>query len=176
MRATSKKRPPLMTTQRWIFAIVALLLIGITVFGSFYRDIQRQNWSDEDQAKAKAMEAANLKSIETVYKHVWNKESWIVEGIDQEDDDVYVFMTEDEQPLTILAAESKSLKAIEASFTTEKQGAEVKRIQPGLLDGKPVWEVYYKLGGEAGHFYYEFYTFDSGTFVNVYKLPAKTEP
>jgi uncharacterized protein YpmB len=176
MRVIEKKRPPFMTLQRWLFVSAAALLLFITVFFIYFRDIQMPQWSSIRDAKAKAADAANLVEVEKVYKHVWNTESWIVEGIDEEDNEVFVWITEDKQPEIIKASDSVSLQSVKDSFTASKPDASVKRIQPGLLDDEPVWEIFYSIGENPAHYFYEFYTFDSGTFINVYQLPAKTEP
>ncbi|MGM0880425.1 MAG: DUF5590 domain-containing protein [Bacillota bacterium] len=172
----AKKRPPFMTLQRWLFVSIAALLLFITVFFIYYRDIQMPQWSAISDAKAKAVDAANLVEVENIYKHVWNTESWIVEGIDDEDNEVFVWITEDTQPKIIKAFDSVSSRSINDSFKAAKPDAVVKRIQPGLLDGQPVWEIYYSIGQGPARYFYEFYTFDSGTFISVYRLPAKTEP
>lgn len=176
MRVITKKRPPFMTLQRWLFVSAAALLLFITVFFIYFRDIQMPQWSAISDAKAKATVAANLVEVENIYKHVWTTESWIVEGIDDEDNEVFVWITEGKQPEIIKASDSVSSRSVKDSFTASKPDAVVKRIQPGLLDGEPVWEIFYSIGQGPSHYFYEFYTFDSGTFISVYQLPAKTEP
>lgn len=176
MRAIVRKRPPFMTLQRWLFVIVACLLLFITVFFIYFRDIQNPQWSAIRDVKKQAIKAADLASINNVYHHIWNKESWVVEGKNQEDEKVFVWLTEDRLPEIIKASEGISERQLTNMFKNEKPDSELKRIQPGLLDDKPVWELYYSDGQKPQHFFYDFYSFDNGDLINSYKLPAKTEP
>lgn len=177
MRASARKSPRFMTTQRWVFVIVASLLLLLTGFGIYFRDIQMSKWSETSEIEEQAIEAAELASVEKVYKHVWKTESWIVEGTNQAEEDVFVWIIKDEQPKIIKATDAISSRALAGAFAAEHSGAEVKRIQPGLLNDEPVWEVYYKANDSGkAYYYYAFYSFGSGNFIDEYKLPAKTEP
>ena len=176
MRAITRKRQPFMTLKRWLFLIIACLLLLATLFFIYFREIQMPQWSAIEEAKQQAVEAADLAAVKTVYHHVWGKESWIVEGMNQEDEEVFVWLTKDKLPMLVKAAEGISEQALKDSFKNEKPDAHIKRIQPGLLDDKPVWEVYYDDGQKPQHFRYDFYRFDNGSLIETYKLPAKTEP
>lgn len=176
MRSTARKRRSFMTLHRWIFVIVAALLVIGTAFGIYYREVQTATWAATNEAKTKAIEAAQLQSVETVYTHVWNKKSWIVKGIDQDNQNVFVWIADDMEPKIIKEADSISMQALKDSFHSSKPDAAIKRIQPGLLDDEPVWEIYYSTGERPKHYFYDFYAFDSGSFINSYHLPAKTEP
>lgn len=183
MRADTKKRPPLMTTQRWIFVVVAVLLIIVTTIAIYYKDIKSPRWSDEKAAKAEAIEAAELTEIDKVSKHVWDQVSWFVSGKNADGEQLFVWLPKpvDEvmtaaEPIIMKASEAEAEKGIRAKFELAKPEANVKRVQPGLLDGNPVWEIFYTLKTDDSHYYYEFYSFTGGEFINEYKLPAKTEP
>jgi uncharacterized protein YpmB len=176
MRIIARKRPPFMTLQKWLFLIVACLLLLITFFFIYFREIQGPEWSAIKEAKEQATKAADLASINDVYHHIWSKESWVVEGVNQADEKVFVWLTEDNLPKIIKAEDAVSEQTLKNSFKNEKPDANIKRIQPGLLGGKPIWEVYYDDGQKPLHSLYDFYSFDNGTFIDSYKLPAKTEP
>jgi len=177
MRASTRKSRSFMSTQRWIFVIVASLLLLGTGFGIYFREIQSSKWSESSEIKEQAIKAAELNSVEKVYKHVWTTESWILKGINQAEEEVFVWMINDEQPKIIKATDAVSSRALEGTFASSHPGADVKRIQPGTFDGEPVWEVYFKANdGGKTYYYYAFYTFGNGNFIDEYKLPAKTEP
>ncbi|MGO4541270.1 cell wall elongation regulator TseB-like domain-containing protein [Paenibacillus sp. 2TAB19] len=189
MRADTKKRQPIMTTQRWIFVIVAVLLIIITTTAIYYKDIKSPRWSDEREAKADAIEAAELTEVDQISKHIWDQVSWFVSGKNADGEQIYVWLprpvdeetdeetsTQEPEPIVVKASEAEAKKAIRAKFDLAKPEAVVKRMQPGLLGDKPVWEIFYTLKADETHYYYDFYSFTSGAFLNEYKLPAKTEP
>ncbi|WP_424766029.1 DUF5590 domain-containing protein [Paenibacillus sp. sgz302251] len=176
MRGATKKRKPVKTPQRWLFLLTGFILLFIIAFGLYFREIQTPKWSADYNAEARAIEAAKLASVETVYSHTWHKKSWIVSGTDEENNKVYVWVTDDKDPVVIQAADSIAYEELKNVFLAEKPDASIKRVQPGLFDDKPVWEIFYSMGSSPERYYYEFYTFDSGAFIDEYSLPAKTEP
>lgn len=176
MRATARKRQPFMTLHKWLFVTVAALLLFITVFFIYFRDIQNPQWSAISDVKEQAIDAADLTSIKAVHHHIWNKECWVVEGVNQEAEAVFVWLTEDKLPEVIKASEGITEEEIKDLFNNGKPDSEVKRIQPGLLNDKPIWEIYYRDGQKPEYFHYDFYSFDNGTLIDSYKLPAQTEP
>ncbi|WP_144023682.1 DUF5590 domain-containing protein [Paenibacillus sp. FSL H8-0548] len=165
-----------MTMQRWLFAVVASLILIFTGVFVYFRDIQQPQWLEAKEAKQQATQFADLASVEKVYRHIWNKESWIVQGSNQQDEEIYVWLSEDQSPVSSLAAEGVTKEQISDEFKKKKQDADIIRIQPGLFDDVRVWEVYYRDGDSSIHYYYDFYKFDNGAFIDSYKLPAKTEP
>jgi uncharacterized protein YpmB len=176
MRVVARKRPPFMTLKRWIILITVCLVLLITAFFLYFREIQSPQWTAIKDAKEQAAKAADLTSVETVYHHIWNKESWIITGVNQADEEVFVWLTEDKLPEIVKASEGISEQTLKNTFKNEKPDAQIKRIQPGLLDDKKVWEVYYANGQKPQHFLYDFYSFDTGTLIKTYTLPAKTGP
>ncbi|MBD2869700.1 cell wall elongation regulator TseB-like domain-containing protein [Paenibacillus arenilitoris] len=176
LRSVTKKRPPFMTAQRWVFVIVASLLLLGTAIGIYFRDIQMPRWSAERDAEARAVEAADLAEVEQVYHHIWNKESWVVKGVDANSDEVFVWLAEENEPMTLKASEGISASELRSAFALGKPQADIKRMQPGLLNDTPVWEIFYRIAGSPDRYYYDFYRFDDGTFIDEYKLPAETEP
>jgi uncharacterized protein YpmB len=176
MRATARKRPPFMTLQRWLFIIIACLLLLLTVGFIYFRDIQDSQWAAIKAAKKQAIEAAGLTEIDKVYHHTWNKEAWIIEGINKENENVFVWLTEEKLPEVIKASEGISEQNLKNTFKGKQPNAVVKRIQPGLLDDQRVWEIYYSDGENPALYHYDFYRFDNGAFIDSYKLPSRTEP
>lgn len=176
MRATARKRPPFMTLQRWIFLFVAALLLLITIVFIYFLDIQNPQRAAIEEAERQAIEAAGLTQVEHVYHQVWDKESWIVEGTDKDDEKVFVWLADESNPEIVKASSGISMQEMKTSFKGEHPNANIIRIQPGLLDNQRVWEVYYSSGDETNHYKYDFYSFDNGALINSYTLPNRTEP
>lgn len=176
MRAIERKRPPLMTARRWWMVVIVCLVAFGTWAGLYFREIQQPRWTEMDAVRVMAIEAAELTHVENVYKHVWDQVCWIVEGVNQNEESVFAFLNEEELLYTIHAEDSISKEALRNSFKTDHPNSEIVRISPGLMNNKPVWEIYYHRGVSAAHSYLEFYTFKDGKLVDTYQLPAKKEP
>ncbi|MFF2482205.1 DUF5590 domain-containing protein [Paenibacillus sp. NPDC058071] len=173
-----------MTPKRWAAVIGVLLaaLIGASLI--YYQMIHAGSWSEERQAQQQAANAAGLTEIGKTTKYVWDKPYWIVEGKNEAGEDLYVFIElskEETAEGSVASAEPRIIKATEAygkenliaSFSAQKPDADIKRIQPGTLNGELVWEVYYSRKEDMTKYYYDFYKFGDGTFIDQYKLPAK---
>ena len=165
-----------MTLKRWLLLISACLLLLITVSFIYFRDVQSSKWLAIKEAKAQATEAAKLTEIDKVNQHIWQKDTWVVEGINEESEAVFVWLTEGQLPVVLKASEGISENSLKDSFKSKRLLAEIKRIQPGLLDDQPVWEIFYDDGEKPHHYRYDFYRFDDGAFIDSYTLPAKTGP
>jgi uncharacterized protein YpmB len=176
MRVVAKKRPKFMTLHRWIFVIVATVLLAGMAIALYFRDIQQPQWTGELAAEQRAAEEAGVAVVDQVYHHVWHQDAWIVQGFNQEDEEVFVWLLDETEPFVMKAADGLSNQDIENKFDAEHEDAVLDHIQPGLFDGKPVWEVFYHLEAEQKRYFYEFYSFESGALVERYQLPGKTEP
>lgn len=171
----------MMTAKRWLAIVIACIIILVVTIILYYRSIQTPTWNDEAIIKEKAIESTELASVTDITKHVWDTESWIVEGVDQAGEDVLVWITttgaEDavtEHKQTVKASEGSSKVDIKAAFQTMRPEAKLKRIQPGMLNGELVWEVYYSIDEGMNKYYYDFYRYMDGSFITQYRLTAKT--
>lgn len=171
MRLRSR-RPALMTPMRWIVLITALLLLCFLLFNIWYRSIHATVWSEEREMTEAAVEAAQLTEIEQVDKHVWNATTWVVQGRDSEDNQLLVWMTEDEVEITS-ADDGISQEVLQERVAAESPEIKVIRMMPGLLDGQKAWEVYYRIDGSPTRYFYRFYRFDNGQLITTYNLPNR---
>lgn len=182
MRAVEKKRPPLMTPRRWLLLAIAVIVTFLVWFGLYFREIQLPKWSEEREMRETALNTGELAEISKLYRHVWEKTTWIAEGEDEDGENRYLFMTEEGEPIFVVDDEDTlEQDAIEDKFravNSDDQKAQIIRISPGMFQDAPVWEVYYssKTNG-VNRYYYQFYTFDrNAELIETYKLPTKTGP
>lgn len=171
-----------------ILAVAGVLLAAIAASVLiYYNTVQTPFWTTERTIKAQAVEAAALTSVTAITKHVWDKQTWVVEGQNEAGEDLFVFINppEEEQAdaealvaegteQVVKASESARKADIKARFLQANPDAVVKRIMPGMLDGQLVWEVFYMLDENVNKYFYEFYTFREGTLLTTYRLPASS--
>jgi len=117
-----------------------------------------------------------LQEINAMYKHVWHTVSWIVNGVDADGNEVYVWLPEEGEPYVTLAADALGIEDVRTRLLAAKPEAVVKHIRPALLEGGQSWEIFYSYDDGSTHYYYDFYNFYDGELIETYKLPAKTEP
>lgn len=182
MRAVEKKRPPLMTPKRWLLLAIAAIVTFFVWFGLYFREIQLPKWSEDREMREAALETGELAEIRELYKHVWEKTTWIAEGVDEDGENRYLFVTEEGEPIFAVDEEDTlGQDEVEDKFravNSDAQKARIIRISPGLFRDAPVWEVYYSSKSDGmNRYYYQFYTFDRNLeLIETYKLPAKTGP
>lgn len=175
MRATARKRQPVMNPKRWLAVFLVALAAVIAVVIMYYNTIQQPFWDSESPIRKQAKEAAGLTEVTSITKQVWDTTSWIVKGENDADEDIYVWLIGPDKTVQIVkASEGADKAAIKQAVRQAKPDADMKRIQPGTLNGQLVWEVFYSEGKSPEKYSYVFYDFRTGAYVTEYHLPAKT--
>lgn len=175
MRASTKRRQPFLSWKKSLLLLLAFVItVGVWII--FYlRDINQPRKHEE----AVVMEWSinqQLKKIDDVYKHIWDETTWIVQGANQDDEQVYLFERDQALLLEVQASDVLSKDQMKSEFKQSNPDAEILRMKPGIYKNKPVWEVYYKQNDQNGeHAHYDFYSFDlQGNLLESYIIPAKT--
>ncbi|MCM3627498.1 DUF5590 domain-containing protein [Paenibacillus glycanilyticus] len=175
MRATTRKRQPVMNPKRWLAVSFVALIAVIAIVIMYYNTIQQPFWNSENPIRKQAKEAAGLTEVSSITKQVWDTTSWIVKGENEADEEIYVWLIGPEKTVQVVKASEGAEKAeIKQAVINSKPDANIKRIQPGTFNGKLVWEVFYSQGNSPEKYSYDFYDFRTGTYVTEYHLPAKT--
>lgn len=175
MRATARKRQPVMNAKRWLAVFLVALAAVTAVVIMYYNTIQRPFWDSEAPIRKQAMEAAGLSKVTAITKQVWDTTSWIVKGENDADEVIYVWLIGPDKTVQVVkASEGVDKTAIKQAVEQAKPDANMKRIQPGTFNGQLVWEVFYSEGKNPEKYSYAFYDFRSGTYITEYRLPAKT--
>lgn len=173
MRAKSRKRGSSMTPMKWTLLIAAALVAIVLLVNGYYRYIQAPVWEEQRAAEKQAKETAGFTETVSAHKFVWDETTWIVEGKDKDGEEAYVWLKEKEQPLILKSRDGVTAEAVEEKFRQSKPDADIERVTLGMLNGEPVWEVYYyKKQDGSGNYYYDFYRFSDGGSVTTYKLPS----
>ncbi|MBJ6363572.1 DUF5590 domain-containing protein [Paenibacillus sp. GCM10012307] len=168
----SRSRTSLMTPGRWVLLIVIVLTIIFLLLNLYYRSTQQDIWKQEREAEQVAAKAAGLVQITSATKHIWDQIAWVVKGTDESGQEKIVWVVGDKAD-SVLASSGVSKEQITKNVQSIKPDADIIRVQPGLLDGEKIWEVFYKRHETIDKYYYEFYRFTDGSFVTIYNLPSK---
>lgn len=154
-----------------------VLLFGLY---RYYVYIMQDQWGQEDMAIVAAKEHSELVEVTHTSKSVWNNVVWVIEGKDQTNQNMIVWV-----PLTSdyvvddtsEAIQSKLLKdglsESQMRILIEKELPNIKEshLQLGLFNGTAVWQLFYK---EQDHYNYRFYRFRDGTKIGEqFTLPNR---
>ncbi|WP_274651606.1 DUF5590 domain-containing protein [Paenibacillus humicola] len=174
MRANRRKQPPFMTPRKWVWLGILVFVAVLILLNQFYRYVQGPVWKAERQAEEQAMKAADLKEADKAYKFVWDDTVWVVDGTNQNGEDVYVWLRPQGEPVTMKVNDGLSKADMKRQFLQAKPDAKIKHMKIGMVGGMPVWEFYYtrKQASETDT-YYDFYRFADGGFVVTYRLPKQ---
>lgn len=173
MRATQFKRPPVMTTGRWILVAAMTIVLLLVSINAYYRYVQSPVWKEQNIAEQDAKQRGGLKKVTDSYAYAWDEPVWVVEGKDANDADTYVWLKKD-ATITLRADDGRTMEDVKAKFLQVKPDASIAHMKLGLFGGEPVWEIAYERNqaGVTNH-YYDFYRFRDGSFVVMYKLPSQ---
>lgn len=178
MRAIQRKRPPFMTRKRWILISIAVIVSLGVWFGFYFREVMSPRWSELNQAREAALESGLIADVEQLNKHVWEEVTWVAEGKNELDQEIYLFMLADGQIETYDKSRVVSEQELRERFKQEKPETEVISISPGRMRGGPAWEIYYTETSDKGvSHYYRFYRFDeTAELLDTFRLPTTTGP
>ena len=169
-----------MNKKKIIWLSVAVIIVLLFGLYRYYIYIMQDQWKQEAVAIAAAKEHSELIQVTRTSKSVWNNVVWVIEGKDQIDQNMIVWV-----PLTSEYEVNDTPKAIQSELLKdglsktqmmtliEKELSNIKekRLQLGLFNGTAVWQLFYK---EQDHYNYRFYRFSDGTQIGEqFTLPNR---
>lgn len=156
--------------KKIVAAAAAAVLVLLVLAGLMYRAVQRDHYDRMEQARRTALEQTDLVRAERVWRFAGDGVVYVVAGTDAEERPFYVWVGPD--GVTARPA-SEGISGEEAAGRTiaRMDGAAVLRVVPGMLDGEPVWEVFYERKEDGGvRRYYDYYRFSDGALLDTLRL------
>ncbi|MCZ8521412.1 MULTISPECIES: cell wall elongation regulator TseB-like domain-containing protein [Paenibacillus] len=162
--------------KRW----KGLLLAGAAVIAAFvggslvFQSVMDPVWSQQREAVKAAYEKTVLAKANKVEQFVGEETYTVIKGEDKIGQGIYVFVTGDKFR-TETAPASMNEETAAAKVTARLPEAEVLRVMPGIQNGVPVWEVFYKVKADKKpeqHFY-EYFTFADGQPIDTWNLTLR---
>lgn len=133
--------------------------------------MQQGKWDSEAAAITRAKQESNLVQVDKVWKSVWDKVVWVVQGSNEQGQQTMVWLEEGKQPQKSQLSEGMSEDAITAIIHQELPNITIKRLVPGIYNNTLVWQLFYK---QQEHYIYRFYDFHSGKpLADEYTLPNR---
>ncbi|MCY7476147.1 DUF5590 domain-containing protein [Paenibacillus larvae] len=148
-----------------------MLMTIVFVVTRFYMNIQTEHWNE----KTKAVEAAYAKTVLTKADKVTpfhgTSSYQIVYGQDKLGNPVIVWVGENGEVHTERADQNYMEQQVRNEVSKKHEGAEILRINAGKLKDEYVWEVFYSVkDNKTKRYYYDYYKFADGTFIDTYTL------
>ncbi|WP_245375971.1 cell wall elongation regulator TseB-like domain-containing protein [Paenibacillus eucommiae] len=159
-----------MTWKRNLIITVFILGTLIFVLSRFYINVQSEYWSEESKAVQTAYAKSALKKASKVEAFYGDKPLQIISGEDENGEQIFVWVAGEEVHVE-KAADAASEQQIRDTMKQKDPALELMRVMPGLIEGKYVWEVFYKKKEASGtRYYYDYYHFHDGSFIDTYRL------
>lgn len=161
--------------RKWIVITISIIILILLGLHLFYRSIQSEEWTQENKASKAAVEANALKKVTSVQKSVWEDVYYIVNGVNEQDQNLVVWVN---QEGTAIHAEqesaSMSKEAIQNKLLSKVPDAEIISAVPSIWEQQYAWQVFYKAKSEDKmRYYYNFYRFQDGQYLTTYTLPNR---
>lgn len=166
--------------KTWIFlGIVILLLLGFASY-RYYIYVTQDIRAQETAAILAAKKETSLVKVTDAQKAVWDSICWTIEGLDQENRPLMVWVTMDENG-KVKSGEGSVHEELLANGLSEQQmkerihkaipDADKMRLLPGMYNGEYAWQLFYR---SQEHYYYQFYRFSDGQSIGgPFTLPNK---
>ncbi|UJF36149.1 cell wall elongation regulator TseB-like domain-containing protein [Paenibacillus hexagrammi] len=159
-----------MLWRRVIMLGIFVLLTLIVVITRFYLSVQNEHWDANSKAVETAYEKTILTKATKVDSFYGDEPFQIIRGEDKIGQQVVVWIS-DKEVHTEVAAEAFTEDQVRETMLKKDPAIETLRILPGKLGSQYVWEVFYKKQEAKGlRYYYDYYTFKEGTYIDTYRL------
>lgn len=156
--------------KKYVGLTAAVLFLIVWFSYQFYLAVQRPLWSEQENAIKQALDNTELQLADSVTTYNGENTYHIVYGLDIDNEPVYVWVSEDDTEI-VAADEVVSPNQIESAVFSKYNDAQILKIIPGKLDGRLVWEAFYKTRSD-NRYYYDYFEIKTGKFVKSYKLGA----
>ena len=147
----------------WVIIIAIVCYIGsVLVFfkaGSGTRNNERQIVQIANQKTP-------IRNVESYYHLNRGVNSYAIKGTNQRGKKTYyfIYLPNSKKAYLYPATKGKSQTAIRKTFLTNHQNVQIKNINLGWYQGKPVWEITYEQNN--GDLAYTLYNFHNGKEIN----------
>lgn len=148
----------------------AALIIFLSI--RFFNTVQEDEWKIQRAAVETAYQKTILAKAVKVDSYVSDEPYTVIFGEDKIGQPIIVWVGQT-TIITHMAADGISAERAEQLLKERQPSAEVLRLMPGVLNGSPVWEAFYKVVPENtdnAHYYYDYYAFKDGTHIDTYRL------
>jgi uncharacterized protein YpmB len=133
-------------------------------------NVQGKNWDEKAAAVEKAYEKTILAKATKVESFYGDGPLQIVFGEDKLGHKVIVWVS-DKDAHAEMADEAFTEQQVRETMHKKDPSLELLRVMPGIVEGKYVWEVFYKKTLDSGtRYFYDYYTFQDGTYIDTYRL------
>lgn len=156
---------------KWLLLSILLLLLLLIGLHRFYLYIHQETWEAESAAIQRAVQETDLVRGDEVWKSVWDEVCWVVQGKDESDRDMMVWLREGKDAEVRLLSEGTSESQVRAIIKESLPGINIVRLMPGIYNNQLVWQLFYK---QKDHHYYRFFSFSTGEpLPEVFTLPNR---
>ncbi|MCZ8512988.1 DUF5590 domain-containing protein [Paenibacillus filicis] len=157
---------------KWGLGFAAAIVVLVVLASRMFVAAMQDEWSADRAAVAAAYGKTILAKVHTVQRFEGDQEVTVIQGEDKIGQPLIVWVNGDNAH-TEMAADGITAAQAEANVKGKQPAAQVLRTMPGLMNGQPVWEVFYKVHSDKDnrdHYFYDYYTFKDGTFIDTWRL------
>ncbi|WP_054800084.1 DUF5590 domain-containing protein [Paenibacillus sp. EPM92] len=157
---------------KWSLSAAAILIVAAVGFNWLYRAVSADEWTVQRAAVISAYEKTVLTKAVKVERFISDKSYTVITGENKLGQPVYVWVGENEIR-TEMAASGIPMSEAAAKVTAKHPSATILRATPGIMNDKPVWEVFYKLtpeGQDREQHFYDYYQFQDGAWIDTWRL------
>lgn len=157
---------------KWLLGAGALLTVAMAGLNVLYHTISANEWSAQRAAVISAYEKTVLTKAVKVERFISDKSYTVITGENKLGQPLYVWVG-DHEMRTEMASNGISMAEAEAKVLAAHPSATILRATPGIMNGKLVWEVFYKLtpeGQKREQYFYDYYQFQDGASIDTWRL------
>lgn len=159
---------------RWKIGIaaVALFIALLAAAWWLFSSVMNPEWSMQRAAISEAYAKTVLAKAAKVDRFVGDETFTVIQGEDKIGQPLIVWVSDKNTIYTEMASGGITAAQAEDALKARQPEAELIRVMPGMQNGQPVWELFYKVRAEdkREHYFYDYYAFKDGGYIDTWRL------
>lgn len=141
--------------KKWLILIVGVIVVVVLFSLTVYKQIQNNKTEGYSEAIERALEESSLVEVNDTSTYSRNESYVVINGIDEEDNQLYVFVPDEDGEITEVEVEDGISEEQAINIVEKEQNvSEILSTQVGIENGKPLWEITFLDEEESLAYYY----------------------
>ena len=160
---------------KWVGSLSVIIAFILALMTWWWVTIQAPLWEERQQFMTWINEQIYTKEIVETHRFIGEEIVWIGDVVAGDDQRYFVYLNDHGIAQWYLKSEGISKSSAEEIVLERQPHARIRRIQPGWLDQRIVWEVYYTYQDAQSNRQHRlaYLRFSDGERVSTYRLNAR---
>lgn len=155
--------------KKWLILFIGVILVIVLSSLTIYKQIQYNKTEGFSEAIERAKDETSLVEVVETSTYTRNETYVVVNGIDDDNEEMYVFVPEDSEDVSVIDANDGITEEDAIQIVKEQQQvSKILSTQIGIENNQPLWEITYL--DENNSLVYYYLDFKTGDYWGIRAL------